>query len=236
MIPTRSGSSTAFTSLPRRTPESCFRMTRVVVDPVRPAPAAMARAAAVLKSGGVVAIPTDTLYGLAADPWNPSAVARVFAIKGRQEDRALPLVAADLDQVTQSIGEMNPIARRLAERFWPGPLTLVMRAPVALAPGVTAGGGTIGVRVPSHAVARALCAAFERPLTATSANISGQPATDDPDQVADQLLDGLDVLLDAGTTPGGPPSTIVDVTQAELRLIRAGAVSWEDVNACAQRA
>jgi L-threonylcarbamoyladenylate synthase len=211
-------------------------MTRVVVDPLRPDPTAIARAATLLREGGVVAIPTDTLYGLAADPWNRVAVARVFTIKGRPDDRALPLVASDLGQVTQWIGEMAPAAHRLATRFWPGPLTLVMRAPSELAPEVTAGGQTIGVRVPSHAVARALCAAFERPVTATSANVSGQPATDDPDQVAAQLTGGLDLLLDSGTTPGGPASTIVDVTHAEVRLIRAGAVSWEDVKACAQRA
>ena len=210
-------------------------MTRVVVDPVRPDPTAIAQAAATLRNGGVVAIPTDTLYGLAVDPWNPSAVTHVFTIKGRQEDRALPLVAADIDQVRQWIGELDAVARRLVERFWPGPLTLVMRAPGGLAPEVTAGGRTIGVRVPSHAVTRAVCAAFERPVTATSANLSGQPATDNPDQVAAQLSSGVDLLLDAGITPGGLASTIVDVTARELRLIRAGAVSWEDVNACAQR-
>jgi L-threonylcarbamoyladenylate synthase len=209
-------------------------MKRVVVDPVRPDPTAIAHAATTLKSGGVVAIPTDTLYGLAADPWNPVAVARVFAIKGRPADRALPLVAADIAQVRQWIGELDVVARRLAERFWPGPLTLVMHAPDGLAPEVAAGSATIGVRVPSHAVPRALCAAFERPLTATSANLSGHPATDDPDRVAAQLSSGLDLLLDSGTTRGGPASTIVDVTHREMRLIRAGAVSWEDVNACAQ--
>jgi L-threonylcarbamoyladenylate synthase len=210
-------------------------MTRVVVDPVRPDPTAIAYAAATLKNGGVVAIPTETLYGLAADPWNPSAVARVFAIKGRPADRALPLVAADIAQVRQWIGELDAVARRLAERFWPGPLTLVMRAPDGLATGVTAGGRTIGVRVPSHAVPRALCAAFERPMTATSANLSGESATDDPNRVAAQLSSGLDLLLDSGATAGGPASTIVDVTERDIRLIRAGAVSWKDVNACAQR-
>jgi L-threonylcarbamoyladenylate synthase len=210
-------------------------MKRIVVDPDRPDPAAVARAAALLREGGVVAIPTDTLYGLAADPWNSAAVAKVFTIKGRPDDRALPLVAASVDQVEQWIGEMDPIARRLAQRFWPGPLTMVMHAPSALAPGVTAGGTTVGVRVPAHAVTRALCAAFERPVTATSANISGHAATDDPEKVAETLVSGLDLLLDAGTTPGGPASTIVDLTHGEMRLIREGAVSWTDVKACMQR-
>jgi len=210
-------------------------MKRIVVDPVRPDPTALADAAATLREGGVVAIPTDTLYGLAADPWNAAAVAKVFAIKGRPDDRALPLVAANVDQVEQWLGAMNPMARRLAQRFWPGPLTLVMRAPDALAPGVTAGGTTVGVRVPSHAVARALCARFERLVTATSANISGQAATDDPETVAETLASRLDLLLDSGTTPGGPASTVVDLAHGEIRLIREGAVSWKDVKACTQR-
>jgi L-threonylcarbamoyladenylate synthase len=210
-------------------------MKRIVVDPVRPDPTAVAHAAATLREGGVVAIPTDTLYGLAADPWNSAAVAKVFTIKGRPDDRALPLVAANLDQVEQWLGEMSPMARGLAHRFWPGPLTLVMRAPGALAAGVTAGGTTVGVRVPAHAVTRALCAAFERPVTATSANISGQAATDDPQRVAETLASGLDLLLDSGTTPGGPASTIVDLTHGDMRLIREGAVSWKDVKACTQR-
>ena len=109
-----------------------------------------------------------------------------------------------------------------------------MQAPDGLAPAALAGGQTVGVRVPAFAVTRALCEAFERPVTATSANISGEPATDDPQQVALQLANGLDVLLDSGTTPGGPPSTIVDVTHEDLRLIRAGAVAWDDVKACAR--
>jgi L-threonylcarbamoyladenylate synthase len=211
-------------------------MQRVVVDRDRPDPVAIARAAATLGQGGVVAIPTDTLYGLAADPWNPDAVARIFVVKGRPDDRALPLVAADATQVTSWIGEMDEVARRLADRFWPGPLTLVMRAPGTIAAAVTAGGATVGIRVPSHAVTRALCAAFERPLTATSANVSGQPATDDPAAVARQLAAGLDLLLDAGMTPGGPPSTIVDITEREVRLVRPGAVSWKDVQACVHHA
>src|SRR6185437_13923804 len=101
-------------------------MKRIVVDPVRPDPTAIAQAAATLRTGGVVAIPTDTLYGLAADPWSSSAVARIFRIKGRPDDRALPLVAASIEQVKQWIGAMEGAAARLAERFWPGPLTLIM--------------------------------------------------------------------------------------------------------------
>lgn len=210
-------------------------MIRLIVDAERPDPASIRQAVTSLQRGGVVAIPTDTLYGLAADPFNAAGVARIFDVKRRPGERALPLVASDAGQVRAWIGEMGPMASRLAERFWPGPLTLVMRAPLTLAPGVSDARDTVGVRVPAHAVTRALCAAFARPLTATSANVSGAPATSDPNDVVVGLADGIDVLLDAGRTPGGPASTVVDVTGAELQLIRSGAVSWDDVQACAHR-
>ena len=132
--------------------------------------------------GGLVALPTDTLYGLAADPFSAAAVARVFAVKGRAAERALPLIAADAAQVAAHLGRLPAAGQRLAERFWPGPLTLLMPAPRALARDVTGGTGRVGVRVPADAVARAICAEAGRPITATSANISGEPATADPDR------------------------------------------------------
>jgi L-threonylcarbamoyladenylate synthase len=110
-------------------------------------------------------------------------------------------------------------------------LTLLLAAPVALARDVTNGTGRVGVRVPADEIARAICAAADRPITATSANVSGEPATADPDQVERSLGDRLDLLIDAGMTPGGAPSTIVDVTGADLRLVRAGAISWDDIQA-----
>lgn len=188
-----------------------------------------------LRGGGIAAIPTDTLYGLAADPFNPSAVARIFTIKRRGLERALPLIAGSLDQARHALGGMTPLAARLATAFWPGPLTLVLPAPDQLAADVTGGGTTVGIRVPAHDVARTLCDAVGGPLTATSANLSGQPPTNDPAVVVEELGSRLDVVLDAGTTPGGPPSTIVDVTGPEPRLIRAGAISWDAVLAASTR-
>jgi len=186
----------------------------------------------VIRDGGVVAVPTDTLYGLAADPFSASAVRRVFEAKRRPGAQPLPLVAADAAQVSSQLGTLSEDAARLAERFWPGPLTLLVTAPQSLAPEVTAGTARVGVRVPAHRVTRALCRASGRVLTATSANISGEPATDDPDVVERSLHGSIDVLLDSGRTTGGAPSTIVDVTGREVRLVRAGAVSWEEVRAC----
>jgi len=179
-----------------------------------------------------VAIPTDTLYGLAADPFNAAAVKRVFDAKRRPDAQPLLLVAADVVQVSSQLGRLSAEGARLAERFWPGPLTLLVTAPAALAPAVAAGSGRVGVRVPAHEVTRALCRIAARLLTATSANISGEPPSSDPDVVERSLGGSIDVLLDAGATAGGTPSTIVDVTGDEPRLIRAGAVSWEEVQAC----
>ena len=206
-------------------------MRRVFVDPEAPQRDAIQEAARWILDGGLVSIPTDTLYGLAADPCSRSAIARVFAVKGRAAERALPLIAADAAQVAAHLGSLPAAGQRLAEKFWPGPLTLVIAAPSALAPDVTGGSGTVGVRVPADIVARAICAEAGRPITATSANLSGAPATADPDDVERSLGARIDLLIDAGRTRGGAPSTIVDVTGVEPRLVRAGAIAWDDIQA-----
>jgi L-threonylcarbamoyladenylate synthase len=207
-------------------------VTRLSIDPLAPEAGAIDRAARAVRAGGIVAVPTDTLYGLAANPFDAGALAAIRRLKERPAERAIPLVAADVDQIAASLGVLPMLARLLAARFWPGPLTMLMQAPVRLPPDVTGGTGRVGVRVPAHAVARALCTACQTPLTATSANKSGQPATNDPEAVAISLGSGIDVLLDAGVTPGGPPSTIVDVTDATPRVIRQGAIPWESIQAC----
>lgn len=205
------------------------KMRRVFVDAAAPQRDAIQEAATWILDGGVVALPTDTLYGLAADPFNAAAVARVFAVKGRDAARALLLIASNRAQVEARLGPLAASAARLADRFWPGPLTLLVPASPALARDVTGGSGTVGVRVPDDDVARAVCAACGRPVTATSANVSGEPATADPDEVERALGDRVDFLLDTGRTRGGPPSTIVDVTGAEPQLVRAGAIPWDDI-------
>src|SRR6476646_9770043 len=154
-------------------------MRRVFVDPEAPQRDAIWEAAKWIRLGRIVAIPTDTLYGLAVDPFQADAVARAFAAKRRGGERALPLIAADRQQVTSALGELPPSGRVLADRFWPGPLTLLIKAAPALANDVTAGTGKVGVRVPNHDVARRICGAAGVPITATSANKSGEPATDD---------------------------------------------------------
>jgi L-threonylcarbamoyladenylate synthase len=204
-------------------------MRRLFVDPEFPQRDALQEAAKWIRAGGVVAIPTDTLYGLAADPFCADAVARVFAVKGRDAAQPLPLIASDTQQVALSLGPLTAVGERLSQRFWPGPLTLLVAAPQTLAKDVTGGTGRVGVRVPANGIARAICRAAGRPLTATSGNISGQPATADPDEVERTLGAVVDLLIDAGRTPGGPPSTIVDVTADPPLLVRAGATPWNDI-------
>ena len=194
-----------------------------------PDPGVLARAAQAIRDGGVIVFPTDTLYGLAADPRNERAVAAIFRMKGRAPAEPLPLVAADVEQVEREAGVFSPLARRLASRFWPGPLTLVLTARDSLAAGVTAGTGTVAVRVPAHLVARQLAARAGVPLTATSANRSGLPPSAAAAAAAEGLETAVAGVLDAGVTPGGEPSTIVDARGDEPRLVRAGAIAFERV-------
>ena len=202
-------------------------MIRITIELARPLVPQLTAAVEAIRRGEVVAFPTDTLYGLAVDPRSEAALEALFALKGRSADRVVALVAADLSQATE-IGEIAGVARRLADRFWPGPLTLVVPARVAVASLACTANGLVGIRVPAHPVARALAEACGHALTATSANASGRPATSMPGDVAD-ALPSLQVLVDAGPSPGGLPSTLVDAATSELRLIREGALPWSRV-------
>ena len=206
-------------------------MLRIRIDPNGSDAADLEVAAHALRGGGVVAFPTETFYGLAADPRNAAAVDTVFRVKGRPARLAIPLIAADLAQVIGVAGRLPPLACRLAEAWWPGPLTIVMPAWDGLTPALLEN-GTVAVRVSGLPAARALARALGHPVTSTSANLSGELPARDADAVAASLGRGIDVLLDGGATAGGLPSTIVDVTGTAPRLIRAGAVTWDRVLEC----
>src|SRR5688500_3331046 len=147
-------------------------MNRFTVTAHDPDPAAIAEVATIIRGGGVVAFPTDTLYGLAVDPRHDEAVERLFGVKGRQPGVPLPLIAADIDQARQ-VGTFGDVAMRLARAFWPGPLTIVVPAASGVSSQALGGGNTVGIRVPAHEVATSLCRFAGMCLTATSANLSG---------------------------------------------------------------
>jgi L-threonylcarbamoyladenylate synthase len=197
------------------------------VDPRSPDPAVIREAAEMVHDGLVVAFPTDTLYGLAVDPRNPDAVRRLYDIKGRTATSALTLIAADLSHV-RAAGEMTAHAERLAERWWPGPLTIVIKAKGILAREMLAGGATVGIRVPDHPVATALARDTGFCITASSANPSGQAGVSTAAAVL-TALPNLDAVLDGGPTPGGVPSTIVNAADRDVTLIRIGVVPWKRV-------
>jgi L-threonylcarbamoyladenylate synthase len=190
--------------------------------------AAIGRAAALIREGGLVAYPTDTVYGLGCDPTNPAAVARLFEAKERDAGRASPLIGASIEQLSHAV-EFTEVARRLAASFWPGPLSLVLEARPAISRLVLGGLDTAAVRVPADETARSLASAVGFAITATSANISGQPPVARASLISARLGAHLDFVLDGGTLFAGAVSTIVDVTGAVPRLVRPGAVAWDRV-------
>ena len=203
-------------------------MKRYMVSARTPDPAAIAEVAAIIKRGGVVAFPTDTLYGLAVDPRSDEAVEQLFELKGREAGVAVPLIAADIDQARE-VGTFGDVELRLARAFWPGPLTIVVPASPHVSRRALGGGNTVGIRVPAHQVAISLCQSAATCLTATSANLSGKPAPASVEEIDPELMTRIDGALDAGPAPGGPPSTIVAVVSGRPQLLRAGAIAWNRV-------
>jgi L-threonylcarbamoyladenylate synthase len=196
----------------------------VRVDATAPDPGVIRQAAGILRGGGLVAFPTETFYGLGAAGLDGTAVRRVFAAKGRPVSMPL-LLLVDSRAMAESVAlEVPPPASELMERHWPGALTLVLRAAPHVPVEVTAGTGTVGVRIPAHAVARALVSALGEPVTAPSANPTGAAPPVTAAEVLARLGGAVDLVLDGGPTAGGPPSTVLDVTVEPPRIIRQGAV------------
>ncbi len=187
----------------------------------------LADAASTLRAGGLVAFPTETVYGLGADATDPAAVRRIFAAKGRPADNPLIVHLADAADLDRVAARVSPLAAQLARRFWPGPLTLVLEAGDRLPPETTGGHPTVGVRVPDHPVARALLAAADRPVAAPSANRSGRPSPTTAAHVMADLGDVVDVIVDGGACVVGVESTVVDARGPHPVVLREGAVTRE---------
>ena len=190
-------------------------------------PADLKRAVRHLKNGGVVAIPTDTLYGLAADIFNPTALDRVFAVKGRSEDQALPVLVSGWEQAERVAKDIPPKAKGLAERFWPGPLTLVVLRSEGLPDRLTAGGPTVALRMPAHPVPIELIKLLGGPISGTSANISGGADPSTLEELTAQIGGRVDYIVKSGPAPRGTASTVVDITSQRPKLLREGAISFE---------
>jgi L-threonylcarbamoyladenylate synthase len=197
----------------------------VVVHPANPDPAVIARAAAILRAGGLVAFPTETVYGLGANALNPQAVRRIFRAKGRPATNPVIVHLPDPSVVANLAADWPESAVRLAERFWPGPLTIVVPKLPAVPDEVTAGGPTVAVRCPNHPVALALLKAAGVPVAAPSANRSTELSPTRAEHVMRSLGGRIDMILDAGPCPGGIESTVVDVTGPVVRLLRPGLIT-----------
>lgn len=190
-------------------------------------PRAIPRALEILQAGGLVAFPTDTVYGLGCLAFNQTAIELIYIAKDRPLEKAIPILIADADDLDKIADAVPARARRLAFRFWPGPLTLILPKRVDL-PAAVSATATVGVRVPDHEVARALLRAAG-PMAVSSANLSGQESPRTVREVIRQLNGRIPLVLDGGETRGGVPSTVVDVTGAEPVILRAGPVTFEQI-------
>ncbi len=188
-------------------------------------PGAVDRAAELLQRGEVVAFPTDTVYGIGAHALVPQAVARLYSVKQRPHALAIPLLLSDAEDMQTVCTDIPPLAWQLADRFWPGGLSLVLARADIVPDIVTAGGSTVAVRVPDHALVRELCRRLGAPLAATSANLHGQPDPVTADQVRLALGRDVALILDGGLCRGGTPSTVLDLTVSPPAILRPGPIT-----------
>ena len=203
----------------------------IEIDAVSPAPEAIARAVSTLRKGRVVAIPTDALYTLVADPFNLRAVSRVFEAKGRDARRSLPLLINDTLMAEDLARDLSARFFLLARRFWPGPLTLIVAAAPKVPLRVTGNTGRLALRQSRSAVANALVAQFGQPLISTSANISGQPTCRSGIDVFGTMDGRVDMVLDGGCC-WGEGATTVDITEPAWKLVKAGAIGEKQIAEC----
>ena len=190
-------------------------------------PQAIPRALEILRAGGLVAFPTDTVYGLGALAFNGKAVESIYAAKDRPVEKAIPILIGDMDDLDKIAVDVPVMARRLALRFWPGPVTLILPK-VRTLPEAVSATDTVAVRIPDHPVARALLRRIG-PLAVTSANLAGQVSPTNAEELIRQLNGRIPLILDGGETPGGIPSTLVDCLGAQPVILREGPITWQEI-------
>ncbi|MBN1272096.1 MAG: threonylcarbamoyl-AMP synthase [Candidatus Aminicenantes bacterium] len=183
----------------------------------------------ILEKDGIIAYPTETFYGLGGNIFSPEAVNKIYNIKGRDFSKPLSVVIADTDMIPLLASEIPGVLSEVASRFWPGPLTVVLKASAELPRRMTGPKGTIGIRLPASPWVRALVRRAGFPLTATSANLSGEKNPDDPESVRRDFWGKIDALVNGGRTPGGKPSTVLDLSLPDAPILREGAVPASDL-------
>jgi L-threonylcarbamoyladenylate synthase len=200
----------------------------IEIDPEQPSASAIERAAALIRRGGIVAIPTDALYALVCDPLNLHAVGRIFAAKGRKEERAVPLLVTDVVMAEELAKEVNKRFYLLARHFWPGPLTIIVPASERVPLKVTGNTGRLAMRQAQSSTAKALLERLAQPLVSTSANLSGQPTCSSGIEVFGAMDGRVDLVLDGGLA-AGRGATTVDITEPYWRVIKEGVVPEKDI-------
>ncbi|MGV8058237.1 MAG: L-threonylcarbamoyladenylate synthase [Smithellaceae bacterium] len=202
------------------------------VDSSNSEEAVLSRATEILIGGGVIAYPTETFYGLGADATNEKAIRKIYAIKGRNFSSPISVIIACKENLYPLVGEVPECAEKLMQSFWPGPLTIVFKASISVSSLLTAQTGKIGIRISSHTGARLIVQKLGHPLTATSANLSGAPECSTAAEVATQIGDRVDVILDLGKTAGGLGSTIIDITTNPPQILREGIINRLAISQC----
>jgi L-threonylcarbamoyladenylate synthase len=201
------------------------------ISPENPDPVIVRYAAEFIRRGEIVAIPTDTFYGIAADPFNLAAIDQIYRVKGRPETRALPILVNSTSQAVSLARDVPYTFHKLAAKFWPGPLTLLVEASTAVPLKVTAHTGNVALRWPKSAIVNALIDLIQGPVTGTSGNISGQPACATAMDLLEQMGERLPLILDAGETPGNLASTIVKLDGDDWAVMREGVITEQELRA-----
>ncbi|MBX7147929.1 threonylcarbamoyl-AMP synthase [bacterium] len=188
----------------------------------------VSQALTVLNSGGIIAYPTETFYGLGGNPLNENVLEKIFSIKERDRGKPVSILIKNNEELLNWAQDISPLAKKLIQHFWPGPLTLVFKAKKSVSPILTAGSGTIAIRVSSHPVATMLCEAFGS-ITTTSANVSGAGSISSAKEVDEQIGERIEGVVTNETLPASLGSSFVDVTGTTPKLLRAGDITWESI-------
>jgi L-threonylcarbamoyladenylate synthase len=204
--------------------------TRILkIDPTKISKDVLNTVVGILKQDGMIVYPTETFYGLGVNAVSSTAIQKVYGLKGREKDKPLSVVISELEMLSALVVEIPDIFERLAQKFWPGPLTMVFKASPNIPPELVGSTGTIGIRLPAVPWIWTLIDRARFPLTATSANLSGEKESADPETVIQNFSGKVELILDAGRTPGSLPSTVLDLTQETPQVLREGVVPGNEL-------